>query len=390
VRQRLDRDDGVERRVLQPVVEPVADEQAHATLRRRRGGLRGAEGQPGHRRVALARQEPRGRAVAAADVAHRVARADLRGVRHALGQLPRRLLGRLVAAQPEAVVDVLPPDAAVGLVERVVVPGDVVGRGAVSGSDDRGMVGAMPVAIVTGGNSGIGRAAVDALADAGFDIGLTWHSEQERADEAVEAVRAKGRRAEARKIDLHESDRAGAVVDELADALGGLDVLVNNAGYGTSTPFVDISLEDFRGVVEVDLIAPFETTKAAAKRMIAAGTKGRIINVTSVHEHIPIEGSGPYTASKHALGGFTKVAALELGKHGITVNAVAPGQIATRMTGQEDQEPEPSDGIPLGRAGDAREIAAIIAFLTSPGAAYITGESIVADGGLRLIAASYQ
>src|SRR3712207_1112277 len=103
-----------------------------------------------------------------------------------------------------------------------------------------------------------------------------------------------------------------------------------------------------------------------------------------------MDGSAPYTASKHGLGGFTKVAAIELAEHGILVNAVAPGQIATRMTGQEDQPPEPSDGIPLGRAGKADEIASAVSWLASPGASYTTGESLVIDGGLRWIAAEHQ
>jgi NAD(P)-dependent dehydrogenase (short-subunit alcohol dehydrogenase family) len=113
------------------------------------------------------------------------------------------------------------------------------------------------------------------------------------------------------------------------------------------------------------------------------------VNVTSVHEHIPLEGSGPYTAAKHGLGGFTKVAALELAKHGITVNAVAPGEIATPMTGNEDVDPETvgRPGIPLGRPGHAHEIAAAIAFLASDEASYVTGESFVIDGGLMLMAA---
>jgi NAD(P)-dependent dehydrogenase (short-subunit alcohol dehydrogenase family) len=248
----------------------------------------------------------------------------------------------------------------------------------------------MPVAIVTGGNSGIGRASVVALAEAGYDIGFTWHREEERAQDTIREVEQHRRRAHARRADLHDVEGGARTVEELADVLGGIDVLVNNAGYGTSEPFLDISLEDWRGVIEVNLTAPFVLTKLAARRMIDSGTRGRIINITSVHEHIPLEGSGPYTASKHGLGGFTKVAALELGEHGITVNAVAPGQTATRMTGQEDQEPAPSEGIPLRRAGDAREIAAVVAFLASDPAGYITGESIVVDGGLKLIAASHQ
>ena len=262
--------------------------------------------------------------------------------------------------------------------------------GAVSGADDRGIVRRMPTAIVTGGNSGIGRSIVVALAAAGFDIGFTWHSEGERAEDAVREIGEHGRRAEHRQVDLHDVAAGVRAVDALADTLGGVDVLVNNAGYGSETPILEMELDEFRGVVEVDLIAAFACLQAAARRMVDQGRGGRIVNITSVHEHIPLSGSAPYTASKHGLGGLTKVAALELAEHGITVNAVAPGQTATRMTGQEDQEPEPSEGIPLGRAGKADEIASAVAWLASPGAAYTTGASLVVDGGLQLIAAEHQ
>jgi len=248
----------------------------------------------------------------------------------------------------------------------------------------------MPNAIVTGGNSGIGRAIAVTLAEAGFDIGFTWHAEEERAESAVEEIGRHGRRAEARQVDLHDGEAGERVVGELADALGGVDVFVSNAGYGTSKPVLDTTAEDWRGVLEVDLTAAFLCFREAARRMVTAGSGGRVVFVTSVHEHIPLRGNAPYSAAKHGLGGLVKVAALELAEHGILVNAVAPGQIATRMTGQEDQPPDPSDGIPLGRAGRASEIAATVAFLASDGASYLTGESIVVDGGLRLIAAEYQ
>ena len=248
----------------------------------------------------------------------------------------------------------------------------------------------MPTAIVTGGNSGIGRSIVVALAESGFDIGFTWHSEEERAEDAVREIESFGRRAEAAKLDLHDVDAGVRVLGELADALGGVDVFVNNAGYGSETPILEMDLDEWRGVVEVDLTGAFALLQAAARRMVEQGRGGRIINITSVHEHIPLSGSAPYTASTHGLGGLTKVAALELAEHDIRVNAVAPGQIATRMTGQEDQDPAPSEGIPLGRAGKADEIASAVAWLASPGAAYVTGESLVIDGGLRIIAAEHQ
>jgi NAD(P)-dependent dehydrogenase (short-subunit alcohol dehydrogenase family) len=113
------------------------------------------------------------------------------------------------------------------------------------------------------------------------------------------------------------------------------------------------------------------------------------VNVTSVHEHVPLRGAAPYVAAKHGLGGLTKCMALELAEHGIAVNAVAPGEIATPMTEQEDEDPHSADrpGIPLGRPGDAREVAALIAHLASPEASYTTGASYVIDGGLLLMAA---
>jgi NAD(P)-dependent dehydrogenase (short-subunit alcohol dehydrogenase family) len=123
--------------------------------------------------------------------------------------------------------------------------------------------------------------------------------------------------------------------------------------------------------------------------MISQGRGGRIVNVTSVHEHVPLRGSAAYCAAKGGLGMLTKVMALELAEHGITVNSVAPGEIATPMTGNADVDPSRvrRPGIPMGRPGHAREIAAVVAFLASPSASYVTGASLVADGGLLLMAA---
>lgn len=247
----------------------------------------------------------------------------------------------------------------------------------------------MPVAVVTGGNSGIGRATAVALAAQGFDLGITWHRDEERARSAIQEIEGLGRRCQASHADLTEVQDGPRVIDELAESLGGIDALVNNAGHGTSGPFLEMALQDWQAVLDVDLTAAFLCGQAAARRMVEQGRGGAIVNVTSVHEHIPLSGSAPYTAAKHGLGGLTKVMALELGAHGIRVNAVAPGQIATRMTGQEDQEPE-EIGVPLGRAGHAKEVAELIAWLVSERAAYVTGASYVVDGGLTLIAAEHQ
>jgi NAD(P)-dependent dehydrogenase (short-subunit alcohol dehydrogenase family) len=244
-------------------------------------------------------------------------------------------------------------------------------------------------AIVTGADSGIGKATAVELARAGYDVGITWHTDFEGIEGTAEEVRSLGRRAEVRRVDLADLPRAGGVVDDVAGALGGLDLLVNNAGTGSSTPFVDETLDQLRHVLAVDLEAPFVLSQRAARWMIQHGRRGSIVNITSVHEHIPLPGSTAYCAAKGGLGLLTKVMALELAEHGIRVNAVAPGEIATPMTGQHDVDPDAQEkpGIPWKRPGDAHEIAATVVFLASDGAGYITGSSIVADGGLMLTAA---
>lgn len=251
-------------------------------------------------------------------------------------------------------------------------------------------MGAAPrIAIVTGSDSGIGKATAVALAGAGHDVGITWHTDREGAEGTAEEVRALGRRAEVRQVDLSDPEQAAKLVDELADALGGIHVLVNDAGTGASSPFLDQTVDDLRHVLAVDLEAPFLLAQAAARRMIADGVRGSIVNVTSVHEHVPLPGAAAYCAAKGGLGLLTKVMALELAEHDIRVNSVAPGEIATPMTGQHDVDPasQHRPRIPWGRPGDAHEIAATIAFLASDAASYVTGASLVADGGLTLMAA---
>lgn len=247
----------------------------------------------------------------------------------------------------------------------------------------------MPIAIVTGSDSGIGRATAVKLAEDGFDVGITWHSDEDGAEETARLVRERGRVAEVRQLDLTTLPGAADRIDELCDVLGGLDVLVNCAGAMAPAPFVDTEWDAWQMVINVDLHGGFLCAQRAARRMIARGGGGRIINVTSVHEHVPLRESSAYCAAKGGLGMLTKVMALELAEHGITVNSVGPGEIATAMNDAEDQDAHDMQRamIPAGRPGTPREVAEVIAFVASDRSSYVTGASLVVDGGLLLMAA---
>jgi len=243
-------------------------------------------------------------------------------------------------------------------------------------------------AVVTGGDSGIGRATAQLLATEGFDVGITFHTDEAGAQATKEDVERRGQRGFVRQQDLASDDAARAVA-ELTAELGSLGVLVNCGGTGTSERAVDMDLATWRQTVGTDLDGAFLCSQQAARTMIEQGRGGRIVNVTSVHEHVPRLGAAPYCAAKAGLGALTKVLALELGEHGITVNSVAPGEIATEMTGAatEDAYDEERPGNPVGRPGHVNEVASVIGFLASPRSSYVTGASYVVDGGLMLMAA---
>lgn len=239
--------------------------------------------------------------------------------------------------------------------------------------------------LVTGADSGIGKACAVRLARPGGHVAITWHEDEDGARRTAEEVREAGAEPHVVHLDLSDPTTAPGVVDDVVAQMGGLDAAVLAAGTGTSELLLDMDYATWRHVLSVDLDGAFLCLQQSARHLVRGGQGGSIVAITSVHEHAPKVGAAPYCAAKGGLGLLVKVAAIELAEHGITVNAVAPGEIATPMTGQEDesvQQGHERPGIPLRRPGDAREIAAVVELLCSADGGYTTGASWVVDGGM--------
>jgi NAD(P)-dependent dehydrogenase (short-subunit alcohol dehydrogenase family) len=245
-------------------------------------------------------------------------------------------------------------------------------------------------AIVTGASSGIGKATAVALARQGFAVAIGYRRDEAGARATADDVEATGSHGLVFALDLSEPEAAADAITAAIDALGGVGVFVNNAGVNRRCDVLEETVAGWSRLLTTDLTGPFFCAQAAARSMVVAGAGGRIVNVTSVHEHEPILGGGAYCTAKAGLGLLTKVMALELAPHGITVNAVAPGETATPMNGVADDVDAAQiarPGIPVGRPARAAEVASLVAYLAGDDAAYITGASLLVDGGLGLMAA---
>lgn len=243
--------------------------------------------------------------------------------------------------------------------------------------------------LVTGGSRGIGRATALACARAGAAVGFNYSRGEDdaEADETLAALRATGARAYAAQADVADAEAVRGLFAEAREALGGApDVLVNNAAVTHDALLMMLPDAGWRRVLDVDLTGAFLCSKAALRGMIA-GRWGRIVNVVSPAAFFGKEGASAYAAAKGGLVALTKSLAREVARHGITVNAVSPGFVQTRLISELDESArrDLERQIPLARFAEAEEIAAAIVFLASPAASYLTGTTLHVDGGLTML-----
>ncbi|SDV51221.1 SDR family NAD(P)-dependent oxidoreductase [Chitinasiproducens palmae] len=244
-------------------------------------------------------------------------------------------------------------------------------------------------ALITGADSGIGQATAVRFAQEGADIAIVFHTDAEGAAETQRRVAAAGRRATVLQGDVGDSASVAAFFATAVATLGELDILVNNAGVGAGgSEVADIDDAELERVLRTDLMGPLFCARAFVRLRRQAGGQGRIINISSVAQHLPTPESAPYGMAKAGVGSLARSLSRELAEDKINVNNIAPGLIQTPMTQARLDDPEKREQsfarIPWHRAGQPEEIAGVAAFLASDEADYVTGQTWTIDGGLTM------
>ena len=241
------------------------------------------------------------------------------------------------------------------------------------------------VAIVTGGGRGIGRAIAVRIAREGANVAISYRSNDSAAEETAKAVREAGTKCEVFKGNVASPGDVEALFKGVSDAFGRVDILVNNAGITRDNLMMRMKEDEFDDVLQTNLKGTYLCTRAALRPMVRARW-GRIVSVSSVVGLVGNAGQANYAASKAGIIGFTKSVAREVAQRGITANAVAPGYVETELTGSlpEDVKDQIRAQVPMGRFGEAEEVAEVVAFLAGEGAGYVTGQTIAVDGGMTM------
>jgi 3-oxoacyl-[acyl-carrier protein] reductase len=241
------------------------------------------------------------------------------------------------------------------------------------------------VAIVTGGGRGIGRAVAVRLAKEGANVAITYRSNDAAAEEAAEEVRAAGAQSETFQGDVATPEDVAALFEGVGEALGRVEILVNNAGLTRDNLMMRMKESEFDEVLRTNLKGTYLCTRAALRPMIRARW-GRIVNISSVVGLVGNAGQANYAASKAGIIGFTKSVAREVAQRGITANVVAPGYVETELTQSltDDIKDQIKSQVPAGRFAEAEEVAGVVAFLAGEDAGYVTGQTLAVDGGMTM------
>jgi glucose 1-dehydrogenase len=242
------------------------------------------------------------------------------------------------------------------------------------------------VAIVTGSATGIGKAIAIKMAGEGASVVIDYVGKPDNAGAVVQQIESNGGKALAVDADVTKMDQVQHLVQQAVEKFGRLDIMVNNAGIEEKHPFLETSLDLWNKVIAVNLTGPWIGSQIAAQQMVKQGWGGRIINISSVHEDMPMPTNSPYCAAKGGLRMLMRTIAVELAEHKITVNNIGPGAIDTPMDAPLKEHPELMkqllSEIPLGRMGQPDEVAELAIYLASDAAAYVTGSTYFIDGGM--------